>query len=299
MTAAKTNVATERKHPAAPRKQSHFSGVMKRLSKDHVAMFGLIILMVLILMAVFAPILAPYDPNAMDAKAAFTTPCLEHLFGCDNLGRDMFSRCLYGGRYSLSLGLVSSLVGMALGQIFGILIGYAGGKIDMVAMRFIDIWAALPGQLLAILISTAMGAGFVNTIVAMCVGGIPGSIRGARAMCLKEREMEYLEAAKSINVSPVKIMYKHMLPNIISPSIVGTTMHIGSDIMGAASLSFIGLGIQPPTPEWGAMLSDGRQYILKYPHLLLFPGLMIAITVFSINLFGDGLRDAMDPRLKD
>jgi peptide/nickel transport system permease protein len=281
------------------KKQSHFSSIMERLKKDKVAMFGLIVLLILVFVSLFAPLLAPYSPTKMDPTAAFATPSMAHPFGCDNLGRDMLSRCMYGGRYSLSLGLVSSLVGLVIGQIVGIFIGYMGGTFDMVAMRFIDIWAALPGQLLAILISTAMGAGFVNTIVAMAVGGIPGCIRGARAMCLKEREMEYLEAAKSINVSPAKIMYKHMLPNIISPSIVGTTMHIGADIMGAASLSFIGLGIQPPTPEWGAMLSDGRKYILKYPHLLLFPGLMIAITVFSINLFGDGLRDAMDPRLKD
>ena len=166
----------------------------------------------------------------------------------------------------------------------------------MIWMRVMDIWSAIPGQLLAIVISTALGAGFVNTIIAMSNGGIPGSIRSSRAMCLKEREMEYLEAAKSINCSKFKIMYVHMLPNIVAPAIVGTTMSIGTTIMGAAGLSFIGLGIQPPSPEWGAMLSAGRSFILQYPHMLIFPGLALAITVLAINLFGDGLRDAIDPK---
>jgi len=165
-------------------------------------------------------------------------------------------------------------------------------------MRFCDIWQAIPGQLLAIVISTALGPGFTNTILAMSVGGIPMSIRSTRAMCLKEREMEYLEAARSYNCSNSKIMFKHMLPNIISPTIVGTTMSVGGTIMGAAGLSFIGLGIQPPTPEWGAMLSGARSLALLYPYMMIFPGLMIAITVLAINLFGDGLRDAMDPKLK-
>ena len=165
-------------------------------------------------------------------------------------------------------------------------------------MRIMDIWSAIPGQLLAIVISTALGAGFVNTIIAMTIGGIPGSIRSSRAMCLKEREMEYLEAAKIINCSKFKIMYVHMLPNIVAPAIVGTTMAVGITIMGAAGLSYIGLGIQPPSPEWGAMLSAGRTYILQYPHMIVFPGIFLAITVLAINLLGDGLRDAIDPKNK-
>ena len=276
------------------KKQSQLGMIMKRLRKNKVAMTGLVILMIMILMAVFAPLIAPYDPTEMDFSATYATPSLKHLFGCDELGRDILSRLIYGARYSLSLGLISALIGMVLGLFFGTWIGFEGGKVDMFWMRIMDIWSAIPGQLLAIVISTALGAGFVNTIIAMTIGGIPGSIRSSRAMCLKEREMEYLEAAKIINCSKFKIM----LPNIVAPAIVGTTMAVGITIMGAAGLSYIGLGIQPPSPEWGAMLSAGRTYILQYPHMIVFPGIFLAITVLAINLLGDGLRDAIDPKNK-
>ncbi|SES20569.1 peptide/nickel transport system permease protein [Butyrivibrio fibrisolvens] len=280
------------------KKQSQLGMIMKRLRKNKVAMTGLVILMIMILMAVFAPLIAPYDPTEMDFSSTYATPSLKHLFGCDELGRDILSRLIYGARYSLSLGLISALIGMVLGLFFGTWIGFEGGKVDMFWMRIMDIWSAIPGQLLAIVISTALGAGFVNTIIAMTIGGIPGSIRSSRAMCLKEREMEYLEAAKIINCSKFKIMYVHMLPNIVAPAIVGTTMAVGITIMGAAGLSYIGLGIQPPSPEWGAMLSAGRTYILQYPHMIVFPGIFLAITVLAINLLGDGLRDAIDPKNK-
>lgn len=221
------------------------------------------------------------------------------VFGCDALGRDIFSRCVYGARYSLSLGLAATVFGSAIGLFFGVIVGYIGGRTDNLVMRLMDIVSAIPGMLLAVIISTALGSGFFNTILAMSVGTIPGTIRQTRALCLKERQMEYIEASVSVNCPKLKIMFSHMLPNIISPLIVGMTMGIGFTIMGAAGLSFIGLGIQPPTAEWGAMLSDGRSMILLHPHLMLFPGLMIALTVLSFNLFGDGLRDALDPRLKD
>lgn len=281
---------------ATKKRKSGFSQIMKRLRKNKTAMFGLIVILLLILLAIFAPLIAPYDPTFMDYSAINATPSQVHWFGCDNLGRDILSRLLYGARYSLALGLITALIGCFIGLFFGIWIGYAGGRADMLWMRVMDVWSAIPGQLLAIVISTALGAGFVNTIIAMSIGGIPGSIRSSRAMCLKEREMEYLEAARSINCSKFKIMYVHMLPNIVAPAIVGTTMSIGTTIMGAAGLSFIGLGIQPPSPEWGAMLSAGRSYILQYPHMLIFPGLALAVTVLAINLFGDGLRDAIDPK---
>ena len=281
---------------AAKKKKSGFSQIVKRLRKNKTAMFGLVVIVLLILLAIFAPLIAPYNPTYMDYSAINATPSRAHWFGCDNLGRDILSRILYGARYSLSLGLITALIGCFVGLFFGIWIGYTGGKADMIWMRVMDIWSAIPGQLLAIVISTALGAGFVNTIIAMSIGGIPGSIRSSRAMCLKEREMEYLEAARSINCSKFKIMYLHMRPNIVAPAIVGTTMSIGTTIMEAAGLSFIGLGIQPPSPEWGAMLSAGRSFILQYPHMLIFPGLALAITVLAINLFGDGLRDAIDPK---
>ena len=211
---------------AAKKKKSGFSQIVKRLRKNKTAMFGLVVIVLLILLAIFAPLIAPYNPTYMDYSAINATPSRAHWFGCDNLGRDILSRILYGARYSLSLGLITALIGCFVGLFFGIWIGYTGGKADMIWMRVMDIWSAIPGQLLAIVISTALGAGFVNTIIAMSIGGIPGSIRSSRAMCLKEREMEYLEAARSINCSKFKIMYIHMLPNIVAPAIVGTTMSI-------------------------------------------------------------------------
>ena len=294
MTEAKTNMTRKKS-----RKQSMFLAVLKRILKNPVSCIGLIILLILILSAVFAPLLAPYSITEMDYDSIYALPSLKHPFGCDKLGRDLFSRCLYGGRYSLSLGFIAAICGFTFGQVFGIMVGYAGGKVDNIAMRICDVLQAIPGNLLAILISTTLGSGFGNTILAMTVGGLAGSVRSTRAMCLKEREMEYLQAAKSINCSRATIMYKHMLTNIVAPAIVGTTMSIGGTIMGAAGLAYIGLGIQPPLPEWGAMLSAGREQILYYPHLMIFPGLCIAVTVLAINLFGDGLRDAIDPKLKD
>lgn len=280
------------------KKKSNLSLIWHRLLQDKVAVAGLFIMVLLILLSIFAPLLAPYDPYYMDLGATKQGPCAAHIFGTDGMGRDILSRILYGGRYSLALGFCGSVLTALIGTVFGTIIGYTGGAVDNVAMRVCDIWQAIPGQLLAVVISTALGSGFIQTVFAMSVGGIPMSIRSTRAMCLKEREMEYLEAAQSYNCSKAKMMFKHMLPNIISPTIVGTTMSVGGTIMGAAGLSFIGLGIQPPTPEWGAMLSDARGLALLYPHMMIFPGLMIAITVLAINLFGDGLRDAMDPKLK-
>ena len=285
--------------PVKKKKQSQFLEVLKRLAHRPSAMIGLAIFLVVILMCVFAPVVAPYGPNDMDYKAINALPSAKHICGCDNLGRDIFSRLVYGGRYSLTLGFSCALIGMAFGVIFGTMVGYAGGAVDNFVMRICDIWMAIPGMLLCIILSAVLGNGIPQTILAMSIGGIPGSIRSTRAMALRERNMEYLEAAKAMNCSKAKILYKHMLPNIIAPNIIGTTGQIGGTIMQASGLSFIGLGIQPPTPEWGALCSAGRNYILTYPHLMLFPGLAILITVLAINLFGDGLRDAMDPRLKD
>lgn len=285
--------------PTKKKKQTQFSQIMGRLSRNKVAMGGLIVLIVIILTAIFAPLIAPYDPNYMDYTGLNQTPSAAHIMGCDNLGRDIFSRILYGGRYSLSLGLICAVIGMFFGVFFGTMVGYYGGQVDNIVMRICDVWMAIPATLLAIIISASLGSGFGYTILALTVGGIPGSIRGTRAMALKEREMEYLEAAKAMNCSEFKIMFKHMMPNIIAPTIVGTTGQIGATMMSAAGLSYIGLGIQPPAAEWGAMCSAARDYIMKYPHMMIWPGVAILITVLAINMLGDGLRDAMDPRLKD
>lgn len=281
------------------KKRSQLVQIWKRMLKNRVSMVGLIMLAIIILLVCLAPVIAPYDPNAMDFAALNATPSAKHWFGTDNLGRDILSRLLWGGRSSLLLGFICAGFGLAIGVAFGSLVGYAGKSVDMVVMRLCDVLSSIPGMLMAVLISTALGTGFFNTILAMSAGGIPNTIRGSRAMALKEREMEYLEAAKAMNCSKAKIVFRHMVPNIISPSIVGTTMMIGHSITSAASLSFVGLGIQPPDAEWGAMLSGAKNFMLNHPHEVLFPGIAILITVLATNMIGDGLRDALDPRLKD
>ena len=282
------------------KKKSQVRAIFERIATNKLAMAGLVVLGILALVAIFAPLIAPYSVIEQDFSYVLKGPNAKHLFGTDNLGRDIFSRCVYGARYSLALGLSASLFAAIVGNGAGIIIGYIGGKVDMIGMRICDVLTAIPGQLLAIVISTAAGAGFVQTIFAMSIGGIPMSARNSRAMCLRERQMEYLEAAHSINVPKLKIMFKHMLPNVMAPALVGTTMSVGNSIMGAAGLSFIGLGIQPPTPEWGAILTAGKGYVSQPNgiYMMLFPGILIAIVVLAVNLFGDGLRDAMDPRLK-
>ena len=285
--------------PVKKKKETMFKQVVMRMVHNPVPMIGCVILALIILSAIFASVIAPYSPDAMDYTALKAGPSAQHLLGCDALGRDILTRILYGGRYSLLLGFICAFTNAIIGVIFGCLVGYAGGTVDNIVMRICDVWMAIPGMLLCILISAALGGGFVNTVIALSVGSIPGSIRSTRSMALKEREMEYLEAAKAMNCRLPKILYKHMMPNIIAPTIVGTTGQIGGNIMQAASLSYIGLGIPSTLCEWGAMCNDGKNYILNYPHMIIWPGVAILITVLATNLIGDGLRDAMDPRLKD
>ena len=281
------------------KKQNQALEILKRLAKNKLAMAGVIIILLMLILSLLAPVIAPYDPAVMDYSALKAGPSAKHLLGCDHLGRDILSRLIYGTKYSLAIGFCSAMIGLVLGVFFGCIVGYHGGAVDNIAMRICDVWSAIPSTLLAILVSTALGNGFMNTILAMSVGGIPGSVRNTRAMVLKERQMEYLEAAKAMNCSKMKIMFKHMMPNIISFKIVGTAGNIGNSIMQAANLSFIGLGMSSNTPEWGAMCAAARNYIMTEPHMIIFPGLMILITVLCFNLLGDGLRDALDPKLKD
>ena len=281
------------------KKESFSKQTLKRLCKNKVAVFALVVLVILALLAVFAPLVTPYGYEEMDFMNINAGPSAQHWFGTDAIGRDVLSRLIYGGRYSLTLGLSASLCSTVLAIIIGSIAGYYGGWIDNVILRICDVIQAVPGMLLAIVLSAVMGSGFINTIIALAIGGTPSAIRLTRSMILSVRGEEYLEAAVSINCSPARIMFKRILPNVLSPIIVNVTMGIGSIIMLASSLSFLGLGVQPPLPEWGAMLSAGRNSIRNYPHLTIFPGLIIFITCLCINLFGDGLRDAMDPKLKD
>lgn len=284
--------------PAKKKKEGMWAQSMKRLMKNSTARFGLIVLALLVIISILAPLLSPYGYEEMDLDSINSAPSAKHLFGTDSLGRDCFSRILYGGRYSLGLGFSSAAVSTIIGVILGALAGYFGGWVDNLIMRICDIIQAIPGMLLSIIISATLGVGYFNTIVALAVGGIAGGVRLLRGQILSIRKEEYLEAAQTVNCGSIRIMFRHILPNALSPVIVGTTMGMGNTIMAAASLSFIGLGVQPPTPEWGAMLSSGRDVIRKYPHLIMFPGIMIFLTVLSFNLFGDGLRDSLDPKLK-
>lgn len=280
------------------RRNSQFWLTLGRLKRNHLAMVGLVIIVVMIILALLAPYISPYPYEAADFKNRYATPSAEHWFGTDELGRDIFSRLLYGSRYSLRIGLISVAISAIGGIFFGALAGYFGGAVDNIIMRLLDVLQAMPGIVLAIAISAALGPGLTNSVIALSISSIPGYARMTRASILNVRKMEYLEAATSINCSNARIIWKHVLPNALSPLIVQATMGIAGAIMGAAMLSFIGLGVQPPTPEWGAMLSAGRNYLRDYPHLCIFPGVMIMMAVLSLNMLGDGLRDALDPKLK-
>jgi peptide/nickel transport system permease protein len=287
-------------HSGAHRKikEGMFKSTAKRIAQNKTAMFGIIVLVILTLACVLSPIIAPYTYTQMDMMQLNAAPSLKHLFGTDSLGRDILSRLMYGGVYSLFLGFSASILSSIAAIILGSIAGYFGRTVDNIILRICDVMQAIPGILLAIVVSSVLGPGYFNTILALAIGGIPAGIRLVRGQILSVRTEEYLEAALSVNCSSARIMFRHILPNILSPIIVGFTMGIGNIIMLAASLSFIGLGIQPPTPEWGAMVSAGRNFFRNYPWQILFPGVIIFITVLSINLFGDGLRDALDPKLK-
>ena len=288
---------------SAPTKQIKRRSVMReameRLVRNKTAMAGLFILIVIAILCALAGAICPEGYDEQNYAIAFTLPCKEYPFGTDNLGRSMLARILYGGRVSLSIGLISTGISATLGLILGALAGFYGNKVDNIIMRLLDVLQAMPGIVLAIATSAALGPGLTNSVIALSISSIPGYARMTRASILNVRKMEYLEAATSINCSNARIIWKHVLPNALSPLIVQATMGIAGAIMGAAMLSFIGLGVQPPTPEWGAMLSAGRNYIRNYPHMVIFPGITIMLAVLSLNMVGDGLRDALDPKLKD
>lgn len=284
--------------PVKPKRKSQFLIIARRLSQNSSAVIGFIVAVLLALMAIFAPLIAPYPYQKQDLTHTRAAPSAEHIMGTDELGRDIFSRIIWGSRFSLSVGVLAVLLGTAIGMVFGAFAGYFGGLVDDIIMRFLDILQSIPGILLAITISVVLGPGLINTLLALSVGGIPMACRLLRASILGIRNQEYLEAATSINASTARIILKHVIPNSFSPLLVSSTMSIGNVIMMGAMLSFIGLGVQPPTPEWGSMISGGRSLIRTCPWMVTFPGIFIMLTVLSLNMFGDGLRDALDPKLK-
>ena len=281
------------------KKESTGKMMFRRLAKNRLALVGASLFILLCLMAVFAKYIAPYDYAEIDVLNKFARPSAQHLFGTDQYGRDVFSRIVWGSRWSLTMGFTSAIISTVLGIVVGSIAGYFGGQVDNVIMRFIDIIQCIPGMLLTICIATVLGNTFFNTVIAMSFGGIWGTARMLRGQILSVRTEQYAEAAIATNNPKFRIITKHILPNSIQPTIISACMSIGGTIQMAAGLSFLGLGIQPPLPEWGAMLNDGRTYMRYYPFMLIAPGLMLALTVLSISLLGDGLRDAMDPRMKD
>ncbi|NLN47546.1 MAG: ABC transporter permease [Clostridiales bacterium] len=279
-------------------KESQFKEICIRLWRNKAAMFGLFVILLLIITAIFAPLIAPYHYDMQNLRATNLLPSMKHFMGTDNFGRDIFSRIIYGSRISLQVGFIAVGIGVLIGGTLGSLSAYYGGFVDNIIMRFVDVLLAIPSTLLAISIAAALGPGLTNAMIAVGIGTVPNYARVVRASVLTVKEQEFIEAARCIGVRDYKIIMKHILPNAMAPLIVQATLGVAGAILSAAALSFIGLGIQPPTPEWGAMLSAGRAYIRDYWHIVTFPGVTIMLTIFSLNLFGDGLRDALDPRLK-
>ena len=271
-----------------------------RLRKNKGAMLGLAVVILLIFLALFANVIFDYDTDitGYDLSVAKQGPSAEHPFGTDDMGRDLFSRVLYGTRYSLSIGAAAVLVGFLLGVPYGAVCGYFGGKVDLYLMRVVDIIRAIPGLLMGIVIVSALGQSTFNLIIAISIGQIVSIANITRASVLTVKNQEYVESARNIGLSEWRIILKHIIPNCLSPILVQVTLGVASAIVSASSLSFLGLGVPIPEPEWGALLSAGRAFIRRYSYMTLFPGLAIMITVLSLNLLGDGLRDALDPKLR-
>lgn len=281
------------------KKQSGFATVCRRLFKNKSAMIGISLVLLLAFLSILAPVLTPYKYNQIDMLNKFQGPSAEHWFGTDDMGRDMLTRILYGGRYSLSLCLLSVVLALVIGSFFGAISGYFGGTVDNIIMRLMDIFQAIPTLLLCVAVSAALGSGFGMTILALSISRAPGFCRMLRAQFMAVGKQEYVDAAHSMSVRKSRIIVRHILPNAWSPLIVQATMQVSTTLLLSSSLSFVGLGIRPPLPEWGAMLAAGRDYILYYPHMIVVPGLIIMVTVLGLNMFGDALRDALDPKLKN
>jgi len=281
-----------------PYRSSLLLDALQRLLRDKLAVVGLVIMITFILTAALAPVLAPYDPITQTLLERRKPPSAENLLGLDDLGRDILSRIIFGARKSLQVGVLSVSMAIVLGTLIGAVSGYLGGWIDTLVMRLMDIMLAFPALLLAIAIVTILGPGLLNMLYAIAIVSIPVYARIARASVLGIKVQEYVLAAHSLGASPTRVLLRHVMPNCLTPLIVQGTLGIGTAILDAAGLSFLGLGAQPPTPEWGAMLGQGRYAVFSAPHIVIFPGIAIMLTVLGFNLLGDGLRDALDPRLR-
>lgn len=283
------------------KKRSQIGSICRRFAKSRTAMIGLVLLTILALVAILCPLFISYSGDVIkqNMRQRLQGPSLEHLFGTDQYGRDVLARVVWGTRISLSASLIIISIATVFGALFGALAAYYGGKVDNIIMRVMDVFYALPFNLMAICIVASLGNGMFNLGMACVIGVIPGFTRVFRAAILPIRNQEYIEAAKACNTSDLRILTKHILPNAMGPIIVQATLNLAITILAIAGLSYIGLGVESPTPEWGTMLSDGREYMRNYPYLVIFPGLAIMVAAMSLNLIGDGLRDALDPKLKN
>jgi len=271
---------------------------IRRLLRHRGALIGSIMVLVVVSAAIFGPLVAPYDPADIGVGPSLGAPTLAHPMGTDTFGRDIFSRVLNGAQLSLTVGLVAVLIEASFGVLIGLVAGYYGGWIDGLMMRVIDVLLAFPGILLALAIVSVLGISLTNLMIAVGIGGIPSFARLIRGSTLTVKENLYVTVAKSIGADDAGVIFRHILPNVVSPIIVYATLRIAFAIIATSSLSFLGLGAKPPSPEWGVMLSDGREFLRVAPWVTTFPGLAIMISVMGINLLGDGLRDVLDPRLR-
>ncbi len=281
------------------KKRSKLSEIWFRLLKNKLAVVSLFVLLALLLIAILAPVLAPYDYAAQNVMNANAGSSLEHLLGTDKLGRDILSRLIFGARASLMMGIFAVMIGACIGIIWGTIAGFYGKMVDNVMMRILDIYQSVPMFLLCIAMAAILGPSLRNAIIALGMAQVPGYARIMRASVMTVREADYIEVERSINCPTGLLLIRHIIPNAIGPLIVQITMGVGSCILAGAGLSFIGLGIQPPAAEWGSMISEARNALRLYPTQALYPGICIMISVLACNLLGDGLRDALDPRLKN
>lgn len=282
------------------KKRSTFVSIYRQLRKNKGAIIGLILVIIITALALFAPVIYNYEHDviAKNLKVRLQPPSAEHWFGTDDMGRDIFARVIFGARYSLAVGVIAVMIALLVGVTLGAAAGYIGGPFEDVIMRITDIFSSIPSVLLAIAVVSALGKSTINLMLAVGIASTAPFVRVARAAVLTVREEEYIESARAIGMPEWQIVAFHILPNCISQIIVQATLRVGSAIIAAAQLSFLGLGVPAPAPEWGSMLAAGRSYIRDYSYMTLFPGLAIMVTVLSLNLIGDGLRDAMDPKLK-
>lgn len=283
------------------KKKSQIGSIWQRYKKNKLAMAGLFLLILLIVLAIMAPLFANYQEDVVSQNMSIRlqSPNKDNILGTDHYGRDIFGRILFGARISLSVGLASVLISSTLGLLIGSVAGYYGGAIDNILMRIMDVLLAIPSIFLAITIVAALGPGLINLLIAISISYVPGFSRIVRSSVLSIKNQEFIEAARACGTKDSRIILKHIIPNAVGPIIVQVTLSIARAIIHVSSLSFLGLGIKAPMPEWGSMLAEGKSYMGEYQYLVIIPGIAIVMSVMALNLIGDGLRDALDPRLKN